>query len=72
MKLLKRTRIKNILPNKERRLINIDGPLQSNEPLLCIKRGRRWFFLQDGRHRFFKYLEMYGKEYEVEVLVKYA
>jgi hypothetical protein len=72
MKLLKRTKLKNILPKKERRLLCLDGPLKSKEPILCKKRGRRYFGIIDGNHRYFKQLDNFGKEHEVEVLVKYA
>ncbi|CAK0756513.1 hypothetical protein CCP1ISM_60001 [Azospirillaceae bacterium] len=60
------TNIKNLIPRKERRLINIDLPLQNEEPILVDKRGRRWFIIIDGHHRYYKLLE----ENKQNILIK--
>lgn len=68
MRQVKKINIKNLIPRKEKRLVNIDLPLTNNEPLLVAKKGRRWYVIIDGHHRYYKQLES-GNKF-VNVLIK--
>ena len=57
--------LKNLIPRKEKRLINIEKPLQSKEPIFVKKIGRRWWKIIDGHHRYFKSVDLGIKKIEV-------
>ena len=70
MKQLKVTNIKNIIPRKPRRLVNIDKDLIKDIHLLVEKIGRRWFRIIDGHHRYYKYKEMGINKIKINVRIR--
>ena len=66
MKQVKKIKLKNIIP-KEKRLVNTDLALKNDRPILVKKKGRRWWKIIDGNHRFWKYKESNKRKIEVIV-----
>lgn len=58
--------IKKIITKRRKESINIERPLQSNEPVIVDKKKDK-YILVDGSHRYFKLLEMGRKNINVEI-----